>query len=175
MIKGKHSRRGFTLIELLVVIAIIGILSSIVLSSLNDARAKARDVRRYADLNQLQLALEFYYGDNASYPDTSGQWWTVCTTGNDPIARDTSGPNGFIPNLAPTYINSLPTDPSGCVGGAYDGYIYKSNGTDYKLSTDWSADVGIQCQLGKKFADPPRTTGTAYTFCSVYTQGAANW
>lgn len=168
----KHVKnRGFTLIELLVVIAIIGILSSVVLASLNSARAKARDARRYSDLNQVQLALELYYDSNGSYPVTSG-WWSVCSGGG---SHTTSGSNGYIPNLAPTYMATLPTDPSGCVGGAVKGYIYNSNGTDYKFSADWSADIGTECQLGKKFADPPRTTATQYTFCSVFTQGASGW
>jgi len=61
-------KRGFTLIELLVVIAIIGILSSVVLASLNSARKKGRDARRIADVKQLQLALELYYDQNQTYP-----------------------------------------------------------------------------------------------------------
>lgn len=66
----KRDKKGFTLIELLVVIAIIGILATIVLVSLNTARAKARDVRRIGDLRQIALALEMYYDDNTStgYP-----------------------------------------------------------------------------------------------------------
>ncbi len=64
----KGTSRGFTLIELLVVIAIIGILSSVVLASLNSARKKGRDARRVSDVKQLQLALELYYDINQSYP-----------------------------------------------------------------------------------------------------------
>ncbi len=61
---------GFTLIELLVVIAIIGILATIVLVSLNTARAKARDARRSTDIHQIALAMEMYYYNQkpASYP-----------------------------------------------------------------------------------------------------------
>jgi prepilin-type N-terminal cleavage/methylation domain-containing protein len=64
-------KRGFTLIELLVVIAIIGILSSIVLASLNSARQKGRDARRISDIKQLQLALELYYDANGQYATTT--------------------------------------------------------------------------------------------------------
>ncbi len=62
------TKRGFTLIELLVVIAIIGILSSVVLASLNDARQKSRDAKRISDIKQIQLALELYYDTNGNYP-----------------------------------------------------------------------------------------------------------
>jgi prepilin-type N-terminal cleavage/methylation domain-containing protein len=64
--------KGFTLIELLVVIAIIGILSSVVLASLNSARSKSRDAKRMSDVKQIQLALELYYDQNGSYPTSPG-------------------------------------------------------------------------------------------------------
>ncbi|MEK7606347.1 MAG: type II secretion system protein [Patescibacteria group bacterium] len=67
--KGKN--KGFTLIELLVVIAIIGILSSVVLASLNSARQKGRDAKRVSDLGQMRVAFELYFDSNRAYPAAS--------------------------------------------------------------------------------------------------------
>lgn len=73
MFKKRLGQKGFTLIELLVVIAIIGILSSVVLVSLQSSRAKARDAKRIADIGALQQALALYFDSNQHYPDASGQ------------------------------------------------------------------------------------------------------
>lgn len=66
-VRGSRSARGFTLIELLVVIAIIGVLSSVVLASLNTARERARDATRLQDLREIRTALELYYAKCGTY------------------------------------------------------------------------------------------------------------
>jgi len=68
------NRKGFTLIELLVVIAIIGILSSVVLASLNTARDKGEDAAIKANLNNVRTQAELYY-DGAG----DGDYVDVCT------------------------------------------------------------------------------------------------
>jgi len=64
-----HSRisRGFTLIELLVVIAIIGILSAVVLASLNTARTKGNDAGVKANLNTVGTQAALFLSDNDGY------------------------------------------------------------------------------------------------------------
>jgi len=58
--------KGFTLIELLVVIAIIGILSSVVLASLNTARNKGADTAVKANLSGARAQAELFYDTNSN-------------------------------------------------------------------------------------------------------------
>lgn len=73
----KKFNSGFTLIELLVVIAIIGILSSVVLASLNSARGKGANAAVKADLQGIRSQASIVY-DDASPTSYAG----VCANTN---------------------------------------------------------------------------------------------
>lgn len=170
-------RGGFTLIELLVVIAIIGLLGSIVLASLNSARAKSRDAKRRSDLAQLRIALELYYSNHGNYPVTT-TWYGV-TSMHDFTYVQLSGPLGWIPNLAPEAIPVLPKDPRDF--GIDTGYLYLSlDGKDFKLLAFQTTESICPIPPSDGMYDPVRNPGTAWgpkvpcTF-AVYTSGAAGW
>ncbi len=166
---------SFTLIELLIVVAIIGILAALIIVSVTTAAAKGRDAVRIQDLKNMEQALEMYYTANGSYPSTSMNWWGYCSNaGSHPL----SGLNGYIPNIAPTYMSSLPEDPEGmgrCAPntngnlGSFGGFIYKSNGIDYKVLADDTLETTI-CHSPYPLSDY-RGVG----WCQVSTPGAVNW
>lgn len=158
----RHLRtRGFTLIELLVVIAIIGILASVTLASLTDARQSAQNTFRKEALRQLQVALEAYRNDHGSYPVTTGTaWWGMSINGG---SRSTLGVNAYIPGLTPRYISELPEDPSGETVG-WSGFLYRSNGQHYKLLSHVNGPSDFP-PSGQNYHDPIRPTWS-YMLCS---------
>ena len=105
---------GFTLIELLVVIAIIGLLSTLAVVALNNARLKSRDARRVADIKQIQTALELFYNDDGDYAPSLAA--TVCTTNGTGVVDEISGcclaDTGYIDVCTGVvFMNLVPYDP----------------------------------------------------------------
>ena len=62
-----NKKLGFTLIELLVVISVISLLASVIISSLNSARSKARDAQKREELHQIANAMELHYDKYGVY------------------------------------------------------------------------------------------------------------
>lgn len=137
--------RGFTLIELLVVIAIIGILSSVVLASLNSARKKGRDARRIADVKQLQLALELYYDSNTS-------------TGYPTVAQASFGTPASSVLVTGGFISTIPTDPSTGVAYSYFAQGTGTNCSSYHLMATLEVDTNAALS-----GDADAVAGTACT------------
>jgi prepilin-type N-terminal cleavage/methylation domain-containing protein len=73
--------RAFTLIELLVVIAIIGILSAVVLASVDTARSKGNNASVEANLSTVSPQAELYYDTNGSYGVTTNTVYGFVSSG----------------------------------------------------------------------------------------------
>ena len=126
------NKKGFTLIELLVVVAIIGLLATLSIVALNNARARARDARRVADVKQIQTALELYYNDNGTYPTLPASPTTIATG---------SGASSTY------YMNIVPTAPKPFDGDCTDAqntytYATQLSNRSYTIAYCLGSDTG---------------------------------
>ncbi len=149
------NNRGFTLIELLVVMTIIGILSSVILISVNKTREDARDAQRLTEIRHFINTLEIYRLDNGTYPpsDTSSPGCTgpTCLAGLKKYLVDTG------------YTTAIPLDPKhgdsdlgyrycrlNPAQGNYYSIIFRGGGTNWcMMRTSANIPAGINnCWMG---------------------------
>lgn len=122
----KKNSGGFTLIELLVVIAVVGVLSGVILQSLNSARIKSRNTQRLANVEQIAKGFQVATtGTSNSFPSSGNLWRCLGLT---------SCWNGTFTNFAGvdsvlnTGMTQPPTPDILFKNGQYgDAIMYKSN------------------------------------------------
>ncbi len=130
----KQKKRAFTLIELLVVIAIIGILATLAVVALQQARSRARDSKRMADMKQLQTAMELFFNENGRYP-TTDEW------NSGAITSSSSGE---------TFMYSIPFAPAPA-----DGDCLEASNTYVYTPQNSGASYTIDFCTGKQISDLP--------------------
>lgn len=116
----KHNKSGFTLVELLVVLVIAAMLATLSIIAIGQIRQKSRDVRRVSDIKQIQTALELYFYNTGSYPNS-----------DDFHLGDTLESDGT------TYMHKVPLAPYPSIEGAckINQYLYEVSfdNLSYKL------------------------------------------
>lgn len=131
----KNFRKGFTLIELLVVVAIIGILASVVLASLNTARAKGADAAVKANLAGMRASAELFY-------DTGQTYTGVCADPNMDKAHDAAVLAGGNGGECAATTSTAWAAWAGLKGTATDAWCVDSTGTSKQVTKPGGA-IGV--------------------------------
>ena len=137
----KSFKKGFTLVELLLVISIIGILATMMLTTLSSSREKAKIVKVQSELKQIYIAMAFFDDDNEKWPGHKASYAKECNEDDNEICAISDGcafglnapeagltqTDGTYPNWrGPYYMPEVPIDPWG---------------NEYFLDTDYFTDL----------------------------------
>ncbi len=112
-------QKGFTLLELMIVLMIIGILSAIIIPNFSKISLKSKDVAMAQLGNTLQVGLESYFLDHASFPSEASL----------------SGPALISILVDAHYLPQAPTNP-------YTGCPFNDDASDGKILYTYDADTG---------------------------------
>jgi len=196
-------QRAFTLLEFLFLIVILTVLAIIITTAISSSQKRTRDAQRANSLKVLETSIRIYREENGAPPKVP----IGCTNGLvptssgevDALAIGVCFDPDWILGIVPTYLSVLPADPGPKLFGASGpdlgknlrGFVYMSDGTDYKLMLN-QPEIPKNQGLHKIW-DPARDGVHGTTDCpmnnndlttvdcsnptawSYYSEGAAIW
>ena len=159
MIKNKryfYTKSGFTLIELLVVIAIIGILASVVMTSVALARTKAKDAAVKSQLSSMRSQAEVYYSVDQNYEN-------ICTI--DSSDKGFGGFGGILEGIK--NVGAIPSNINSAGGPGSWNYI-----TCNSIETAWAVEAPLYGSIsGSPVMHCVDSTGASSTKTTVLGAG----
>ena len=137
--------KGFTLIELMVVISVISLLSSVVLTSLNSARLKARYAKSRVELDQFIKAAVIAQGEGAKrLQDITGSGCSDCPCRGQDIRNIPTNDPCFT-----SWVNVLTTIQNATAGtvSGIDRMTRDPWGSPYNLDENEKESGPTDCRL----------------------------
>lgn len=116
----KSQRQGFSLLELLIVVVIIGLLAVALVPKISGFQARARDVARKSDMQQISQALATYKINHGTYM-------------NSPNLAPIS--NVLTPLVSGNILKTLPKDPYNEIDHPYQYATATDDDQMYVLTT----------------------------------------
>jgi prepilin-type N-terminal cleavage/methylation domain-containing protein len=114
------NKSAFTVVELLIVITVIGILSALVLNTVQNTSAKARDSQRAHEASLIRKSLEAFQALNGYYPETSSIIGALLELDPDAL----TDPNNILVNDSGSDYDY---QASSCTAGKCQDYILTIN------------------------------------------------
>ncbi|MFZ2049209.1 MAG: type II secretion system protein [Minisyncoccia bacterium] len=168
----KKQDKGFTLVELMTVIAIIGLLSTVVLSSVNSAKIKANNAK--IKMNAKQIANAIYLARDpvtGAWPG-NGTWQCLKASGTcwkGDLSADTSA-NNVVSKIS-VYMPNIPLIPNNLFPSttyAYDSYVYIPNWSGFPPKIGayllWAQTLPITSKECNGTIDSSIETGNYYCY-----------
>lgn len=124
----------------------------------SQARERARDFKRLADMVRVQSALELYFNDVNAYPIANTE---IELGGSGARCLGQGGLQSACPKEQAVYLSPIPQQTTLGLGSSFPYYAYQSNGSTYvirlSLESGWQelgvAKGGVVCvRSGKGMA-----------------------
>lgn len=135
-----NQQAGFNPIQTVILVFIIFVLGLVVYMAYSSAQRTSRDAQRASDIQQLQLALKYYYEEFGYYPQAS------------PTAQAVGVDNAFS-----RFVSPWPTPPGadGRCSSQFNTYAYEqlNGGENYQLRFCLGQDYG-RLKAGVRYATP---------------------
>lgn len=142
--------KGFTLVEMLLVITIMGLLASIIVINVNNARDEGKIAKVISDAWALNIALMYYYDDMGFFPPEVDRGWDPGLVYMFPNNPDTGKTNRNVDcdHCPPNWVSIVRKNWNGPYLATWPRLTPWQGKYDYNYWGSWTSPYGCYVPAG---------------------------